>query len=224
MRTIATLAALVAVASPLAAQQHQHQHSGSAQQAHAGQHAAPAGWQFRPDRANADRTAVHFMAMGQGMHVTSGPAAIFFNPQNTRGGNYRLAAEFAQGRAPQHPEAYGLVLAGRNLEAANQDYMYFIVRGTGEFAVKHRAGEEVHTIANWTAHQAIHRQGADGKATNQLAVDVTATAINFLVNGTQVYSISRAAAGHAINTDGIYGLRVNHNLDVHVSGLQATAH
>jgi hypothetical protein len=222
MRTIATFAAVLAAATPLAAQQHQH--SGATQHtSHTAQHAAPAGWQVRLDRANADRNAVHFMAMGEGFHVTSGPAAVFFNPQNTRSGNYRLAAEFAQGRAPEHPEAYGLVLAARNLDAANQDYMYFIVRGTGEFAVKHRAGEEVHTIADWTAHQAIHRQGPDGKATNQLAVDVGADAISFLVNGTQVYRIDRAAAGHQINTSGIYGVRVNHNLDVHVSGLQVTA-
>jgi len=224
MRTFATLAALMAISTPLAAQQHQHQHTQSGgQHAHAGQHAAPAGWELRPDRADADRNAVHFMSMGQGMHVTSGPAAIYFNPQNTRSGAYRLSADFQQMRAPQHPEAYGLILAGRNLSAANQDYMYFIVRGTGEFAVKHRAGDEVHTIADWTAHQAIRRQGEDGKAANQLAVDVDGTAISFLVNGTQVYRIERAAAGHPINTDGIYGVRVNHNLDVHVSGLQVAA-
>lgn len=221
MRTIAALAALIA-ATPLAAQQHQHHGTGSAGHAEHGAHAAPAGWQFRLDRANADRSAVHFMQMNDELHFRLGPAGIFYNPQNTRSGAYRLSAEFQQMRAPEHPEAYGLVLAGRNLDAANQDYMYFLVRGGGQFTVKHRAGTEVHTIADWTDHAAIHRQGEDGKATNQLAVDVSAEAISFLVNGTQVYRIVRADAGHEINTDGVFGLRVNHNLDVHVKGLTAT--
>jgi hypothetical protein len=220
MRTIATLAALVAAATPLAAQ---HQHADPDQHpAGSAQHAAPAGWDFRLDRAQADRNAVHFMQMGDGMHVTLGPAGVFYNPANTRSGAYRLDGTFAQMRAPMHPEAYGLMLAGRNLSAANQDYMYFLVRGTGEFAVKHRAGEEVHTIADWTASPAIHRQGDDGKATNQLSVEVGPATITYFVNGTQVYRIDRAAVGHTINTDGVYGLRVNHNLDVHVSGLQVT--
>jgi hypothetical protein len=224
MRTVATFAALLAVASPLAAQQHQHPQGTPAQPAAHGEHAAPAGWQYRLDRATADRSAVHFMQMGDGMHFTLGPAGIFYNPQNTRTGAYRLTATFAQTRAPQHPEAYGLVLAGSNLEAANQSYIYFIVRGTGEYAIKHRAGDEVHTIVDWTANPAVHRQDAEGKASNVLTVDVSPDALSYMVNGTEVHRQARADAGHPINADGLFGIRVNHNLDVHVSGLQATGH
>jgi hypothetical protein len=222
MRTIATLAALLTIAAPVAAQQHQHadpdQHPAGAA------HAAPAGWQFRTDRAQADRNAVHFMQMGDGYHFTLGPAAIFYNPQNTRTGAYRLTANFAQTRAPEHPEAYGLILAASNLEAANQSYIYFIVRGTGEYAIKHRAGDEVHTIVDWTASPAVHRQDAEGKASNVLTVDVSPDALSYQVNGTEVHRQARAAAGHPITADGIFGIRVNHNLDVHVSDFQATGH
>lgn len=222
MRTIATLAVLVAAAAPVAGQQHQHQGGNAAQHGAHGAHAAPAGWQFRLDRANADRNAVHFMQMGDELHFRLGPSGIFYNPQNTRTGAYRVSAEFQQMRAPEHPEAYGLVLAGRNLDAENQDYAYFLVRGGGQFTVKHRAGSEVHTIVDWTDHAAIHRQDAEGKATNQLAVDVGPEAITFLVNGTQVHRIERASVGHSINTDGVFGLRVNHNQDIHVKSFQAT--
>jgi hypothetical protein len=222
MRNIATFVALLA-AAPLAAQQHQHadpdHHPNDSTR-----HAAPAGWVVRMDRAQADRSAVHFMQMGDGMHFSLGPAGIFYNPQNTRTGAYRLTANFAQTRAPQHPEAYGLVLAGSNLDAANQSYIYFIVRGTGEYAIKHRAGDEVHTIVDWTASPAVHRQDAEGKAANQLTVDVSPDALSYMVNGTEVHRQARAAAGHPITADGVFGIRVNHNLDVHVSGFQATGH
>lgn len=220
MRTSLVLAALIA-AAPLAAQ-HNHGQGHGAGHAHHGNHAAPEGWTFRLDRANADRSAVHFMQVGDELHFRLGPSGIFYHPENLRSGAYTVSAEFQQMRAPQHPEAFGLVIAGQRLDAADQDYMYFLVRGTGEFTVKHRAGDEVHTIADWTAHDAIRRQGEDGRATNTLSVEVDPQQIRYLVNGTQVYRIDRASAGHPINTDGVYGIRVNHNLDVHVKDLQAT--
>ena len=37
--------------------------------------------------------------------------------------------------------------------------------------VKHRAGNETHTVIDWTEHAAVQRPGADGKATNTLAVE-----------------------------------------------------
>ena len=218
MRTLA-LIAIVAAAAPAAAQ---HQHAAQ-DAAHHAEHASPAGWEFRLDRANADRNAVHFMQMGNGLHFHPGPAAIFYNPSHNRSGAYRVSATFNQTRAPEHPEAYGLFFGAHNLDQDDQDYMYFLVRGGGQFTVKHRAGNDVHTIVDWTDNAAIHRHDTDGKASNELSVDVSPEAITYFVNGTQEHRSDRAAAGHPINTDGTYGLSVNLNLDVHVEGPQITA-
>ena len=221
MRGIILTAALLAAAVPAAAQ-HQHggqqqgghQH-GAQQQGHAHHdgHGPPAGWLTRLDRAGATQQP-HFMDMNGRLHVISGPAAIYYNPQNTATGAYRAQGTFTQNRPSAHPEAYGLILGGRNLDAENQDYLYFLIRQDGQFLVKHRAGNETHDLIDWTEHAAVRQPDAQGRATNTLAMDVSAAGVRFLVNGTEVANLPRV---HMLNTEGIVGLRVNHNLDVVIS-------
>jgi hypothetical protein len=210
MRTLMLTLVFAVFAAPLAAQHTQHDPDDKV----AGGGELPSGWHARPDKANASMADVKFVSMGDGYHATLGPAAIFYNPAHNATGAYRAQATFTQTKAPQHPEAYGLVIGGKNLDKDNQDYLYFLVRQDGKFLVKHRAGTETHTLFEWTEHPAIRKADAEGKATNALAVDVGADGVRFLVNGTQVAQMERAAD---LNTDGIVGLRINHNLDVHVS-------
>ncbi|HYR06619.1 MAG TPA: hypothetical protein VEQ60_02545 [Longimicrobium sp.] len=217
MRGIILTAALL-VAVPAAAQ---HNHGGAqqgghqhgAQQGghqHGEAHGPPAGWVTRLDRP-ASTQPVHFMDMDGRLHAILGPAAIFYNPSNTATGAYRAQGTFVQNGTSEHPEGYGLIAGGRNLEAENQDYLYFLVRQDGKFMVKHRAGTETHTLFDWTEHSAVQRPGADGKATNTLAIEASPAGARFLVNDTEVANIPRVPM---LNTDGIVGLRVNHNLNV----------
>ncbi|HEU4881814.1 MAG TPA: hypothetical protein VFT45_06205 [Longimicrobium sp.] len=205
---ILSLAVLAAV--PAAAQ---HQHGAQPAAGH-GDHAAPhatgipEGWQARLDRPGST-DGIHFMNMDGHLHAVLGPAGIFYQPESTASGAYTAQGTFTLNRPSAHPEAFGLFLGGRNLQADNQDYLYFLVRQDGKFMVKHRAGSETHTLIDWTEHAAVQRPGADGKATNTLAVQTSAAGVRFLVNGTEVGSLPRG-----VNTDGTYGLRLNHNLDV----------
>ena len=211
MRRLILTLALVAAASPLAAQNPQ----ADPDRAVAGG-ALPAGWSARLDRANASMDNVRFAPMGGGFHVTLGPAAIFWRPEHQVSGEYRVQATFTQTRAPAHPEAYGLFIAGKNLEGA-ADYMYFVVRGDGKYLIKHRAPNgDIHTITDWTEHPALVKEDAQGKATNALAVEAGAFGVRLLANGQKVAEFLRADVPY-LNTDGIAGLRVNHNLDVHVA-------
>ncbi|HEU0054608.1 MAG TPA: hypothetical protein VFQ39_15580 [Longimicrobium sp.] len=217
MRTLILALGLAVAAAPLAAQAH----GDPDHAAHGG--ALPAGWHAKLDRANANLSDVSFTNMGDGVHVTSGPAAIYWRPENTfASGDYRVQATFAQTRAPTHPEAYGIVIAGKNLDT-DPDYMYFLVRGDGKYMVKHRAaGGEIHTIVDWTDSPAVVKQDAAGKATNTLTAEAGAWGVRFLANGTKVAEFLTANVPY-LNTQGIAGLRVNHNLDVHVSGFSAAA-
>ncbi len=208
MRTLMFVAALVTTAAPLAAQ-------GDPDNKVAGAAGLPSGWVARLDRANAKTADVKFVAMGPGYHATLGPAGIFYNPKDMASGNFTVKASMTQTKSPTHPEAYGLFVGGRNLDQPNQEYLYLLVRQDGKFAVKHRAGTEVHTIADWTEHAAITKADADGKATNALAIRSTADSIIYMVNGSPVYGQDRAHAGQGA-TNGQAGLRVNHNLDVHI--------
>ena len=55
-----------------------------------------------------------------------------------------------------------------------------------------------------------------GKSTNALEVRVGADKIDYLVNGTVVTSTPKT--GMTAKTDGVYGVRVNHLLEVQVDG------
>jgi hypothetical protein len=177
---------------------------------------APAGWQVRLDRANADRAALAFTMMGPGMHVTSGPAATLWNPANTASGAFTAEVTMTQMKAPTHAEAYGIVWGGRDLAAETQEYLYFLVRKDGRYTVRHRAGGATHDVTPWTEHVAVVKEGADGKARNTLRVEVTATSTKLYANGQLLQELPRT--GMTAGTDGIVGLRVNHNLDVHIDG------
>lgn len=183
-----------------------------------GNAAVPAGWEVRLDRANANRADIRFETMGSGMHVTAGPAAIYWNPRSRLTGAYAFEATFTQMKAPQHPEAYGLIWGGNDLNQPGQNYLYFVIRKDGKYLVRHRAGDATHDVAPWTEHPAIVKEGADGKQQNTLRVEVTATASRLFANGQLIREIPRQ--GMTAITDGVVGLRVNHNLDVHIEGLK----
>ena len=185
-----------------------------------------AGWVGRTDRATQQITNAKFFEMAGALHVTSGPPAIYWNPKNQATGTYAVKATFTQVKAPTHPEAYGLFIGGSNLADENQNYMYCLVRGDGKFMVKHRAGSEVHTLADWTDNAALKKQDAAGKATNEISVWSSKDKLGCSVNGTEVFSVARADAvggsGKLSESGSIYGIRVNHNLDVHISGFGMT--
>ena len=81
--------------------------------------------------------------------------------------------------------------------------------------MNHRAGADVHKIMDWTDVAAVKKADANGVATNTIGIDATKPdSLRLLVNGVQVAALP---GSHLGSTDGIVGLRVNHNLDVHIS-------
>lgn len=184
---------------------------------------APEGWQMRIDRstnpADPDKTPeVQFSKMEPGFHVTTGPAAVLFNPANTASGTYTLKGTFHLMQPSGHNNYYGLMFGGNALEGERQNYLYFLIGQNGTYIVKHRAGNAAtHDVQGRTAHDAIRKPDASGKSENTLEVRVGADTIDYVINGTVVHSTPKT--GMTSRTDGIWGARVNHQLDVHVTGL-----
>jgi hypothetical protein len=181
----------------------------------------PAGWTVRVDRSTSasdpDNTPnLKFATMGKGFHVTGGPAGVFWNPANTATGDFTASATFILTKPSGHTNYYGLVIGGADLGAATQNYIYFLVAQDGTFIVKHRAGDQVHDVKAATPHTAITKPGADGRSTNALEVRVAGSTISYVVNGTVVHTTPKS--GMTAKTDGIVGIRVNHQLDVHIDG------
>ena len=108
------------------------------------------------------------------------------------------------------------MFGGSGLEGTSQRYTYFLVGQNGTWILKRRDGNNVTDIVGRTAHAAVRRPDTNGKSVNDLEVRVGTANIDYVVNGTVVHTMPKQAAPA---TDGIFGFRVNHELDVQVTGL-----
>ncbi len=180
---------------------------------------APKGWKLRVDRSTSasDPDAagnIHFMAMGSTLHAINPQAAVYWNPANTASGSYMLKGTFKLMKPSNHTNYYGLVFGGSDLEGASQSYTYFMVAQDGTWLVKQRNGADTKEVTPKTKADIVKTPGADGTSVNALEVRVGADKVDYVVNGTVVTSTPKSA----VKTDGIYGLRVNHFLEVQVDG------
>jgi hypothetical protein len=179
-------------------------------------------WLVRLDqRQNAqdpdDAPDIKFMTMGTGIHVVGGPAGVYWKPDMMAKGNYTLRGNFTLVRPSSHPNYYGLVFGGSNLDAATQNYIYFLVAQDGTYIIKHRVGDRVNDVRGETMHAAIRRPMGTGSAQNTLEVRVAGDTISYVINGQVVHTTPKS--GETAMPDGLVGARINHVTEVMVDGL-----
>jgi hypothetical protein len=208
LKTLFVFALAALLTAPLVAQ-----HQSDPDKKVAGGGSLPTGWKARID-GSAPIAGVKMTPMGSGLHFMTGPAGIYYKPADKAAGAYSATATFTQMEPAAHPEAYGIIIGGSGLEGAAQKYTYFVIRQDGKYLIKRRAGADTPTIIDWTDNAAIKKADASGKMTNTLAIDVGKDKVRFLVNGAEV----TATDAGKVDTDGRAGLRINHNLNVHVEG------
>jgi len=172
------------------------------------------GWWARLDNPKEPITGLRFTAMAGGLHATTGPNIIFWDPQQTAKGQYTVKATFTVAKPPSHPVAYGLFIGGANLSEDGQKYTYFVIREDGQFLVKKRSGAATSNVGgDWAANPAVTARVA-GVQKNELSIAVGGGRVSFMANGKEV--VSHPAS--AIDTDGIVGLRIGHVMDVQIDG------
>ena len=177
----------------------------------------PPGWSARPDDKGTLKD-VKFAVMEPGYHLTLGPATILYRKDDRVDGPFHTLATFHQIKRWEHPEGYGLFFGGRDLDGPNQAYTYFLVRDDGTYNIKVRNGDKVAQFTDgWVADPAIKKADAKGATTNLLEIDakLDPKRISFKVNGKEVKWMP---SHFASSVKGIVGLRVNHNLDLHIEG------
>jgi hypothetical protein len=179
----------------------------------------PAGWAARVDR-DEPLTQTVLEPMDGGWHVRTARSVVLYRPADAARGNYRVTANITQTEdSPGHSEAFGLILGGKDLKGAGIAYTYFLIRADGKVLVKRRAGERTSDVtAGWLDHAAVQQAGDKGACTNELSVVVDAAEVRFLVNGKTIHRARRAE----VDADGIAGLRVSHNLDLHLTRFAVT--
>ena len=180
----------------------------------------PAGYLGRTDRANTNLSDAKYVVSGNTWEITTGPAHIVYSPQNVATGNFTASTTIEQLAAPRHREAFGMFFAGRNLDTPAQEYTYFVVAGTGEMLVKHREGDTTRDLIAWHKTQWVPAADAQGRQTYRLEVRVAGDSVKFVVNNNVAAALSKSAL--KLQTDGIVGLRINHNLSLRATPVTVT--
>jgi hypothetical protein len=183
---------------------------------------SPKGWMVRADRSTTASDpdgagTIKFTSMAAGCHAVTPQAAVFWNPSDVAAGVYTIKGTFTLMKPSGHTNYYGIVFAGHDLEGPKQNYLYFLVAQDGTWLIKQRDGDvNTQNVAPKTPSGAVKKPDASGKSVNALEVRVTAAKVDYVVNGTVVHSTPKT--GLVAKTDGLYGMRVNHLLDVEVEG------
>ena len=180
--------------------------------------ATPRGsYTFRLDSERSDPSQFQVSEADGSVRILTGPAGIAFRPgEQVLRGDFRVEATFVQYGAPVgYREAYGIFIGGRDLESPDQEYTYLLVRPTGDYLIKRRVADVLETFVDWTAHEAVGRVAAEGdEPENTLSVEVVRGETRFRINGTVVHTM----ASSETRPYGVAGLRVNHRLDLRVTG------
>lgn len=184
------------------------------------------GWKGKID-ANATKQGKSindskFAKSGDDLHLTIGPAAFYWNDANKASGSYTISATFKEPKpAADHPHPYGIFIGGKDLETDAPNLVYCLAYSNGTFLVRGFNGGKVVNFAPRAAHAAVNKAAADGSVTQSIAWTVKDGTATCSINGQAVASFDKAALvgdDKLASTDGIYGIRVSHNLDVIVSG------
>lgn len=184
------------------------------------------GWMGRVDERPAKQGKTvndsKFEKMGNDFMLKAGPAGIFWNDASTASGDYTVKATFSEkAMKAQHPHSYGVFIGGNDLnDETKQTFAYCIVYGTGKYSIKYFNGWKVTSVAEMVEHPAIKKADEKGDATNEVGWRVKGGTATCMVNGQEVKAVPAAdlvGAGKLSSTNGKYGYRVSHNLDLMVT-------
>jgi hypothetical protein len=166
---------------------------------------------------------------GGALHVTTGPAATYWNPANMASGNYTVSATFTEPKymnLNSHPHPYGIVIAGNDLGTAQHSELYCAAYGSGTFIVRGFGPDPFQMNGRGEANAAVHKAADSGQpVTQKIALSVKGDHVECAINDTVVATYDKSqlvTAGKLKSTDGIYGIRFAHNTEGTVTDLKMT--
>ena len=210
MRILVIIASLAVIgAVQQATQPAQHQHA-TENQIH-GSGKLPVGWKARFDDASAKVEDVVVDEKAGALTFTTGPAGIYYKGDKAEK-DFDVSATFSQLKPTPMAEAYGLFIAGQDLDKDTQRYTYFLIRQDGKYLIKTRNGSATQTVVDWTSAPSM-KEPKGVKTSNTLEIRATANSVQFVIDSKPVHAMTRDRVG----PDGLAGIRVNHNLNLQVS-------
>lgn len=167
-----------------------------------------------------------FAKDGNTLVLAVGPAATYWNPANTAKGDYSVKASFKEPKpSGGHPHPAGMFIGGTKLETDQQSLMYCVAYSDGSFLVRRFIGAKVETVTPKTPHEAVNKAAADGSVTNEIGWTVKGSRAECVINGKPVVGYDKSeivGAGKLESTDGIFGIRISHNVNIVVTGFPAS--
>jgi hypothetical protein len=183
------------------------------------------GWQGRVDAAAAKKGQTindsRFEEKNGAFHIAAGSASTYWNPANTATGDYTVSATFTEPKVPAgHPHPYGLFIGGSNLDGDAPTYVYCVAYGDGTALVRGFSGGKVSDYSKRAPNAAVKKASEGGSVTQSVQWTVKGNRAECSVNGTVVAGFDKSelvGPGKLQSTDGIYGIRAAHNVDIVVS-------
>ena len=168
-----------------------------------------------------------FVQEGNALHVTTGPAATYWNLANTASGDYTVKATFLEPKfmaLNSHPHSYGIFIGGNNMGTDQMSLVYCVAYGDGSALVR-GFGPPVFTLFN-ASNAAVHKAAGVGRpVTQEIAWRVKGGRAECSINGSVVAGYDKAqlvSAGKLRSTDGVYGIRFTHNVEAVITGFGVT--
>lgn len=176
----------------------------------------PAGWRVVTAEPLPD-SAMTFVAMPPGWHVTTGPAALLFDPAFTARGVFTLETEIFLFPGTSQ-EGYGLFVGGSALGEPGASAVAILLRRDGAVSVVRREGGAERLLIPWSVQPAVRAQEGGDAVRNVLRVAVDPDEVVVRANGLEVARLPRAG----LPLDGAFGFSVGRDVNVHVSRLDLT--
>lgn len=182
------------------------------------------GWKGKEDAGNKQGLTIadsKFSAEGKGYHLSTGPAALYWNPANEGKGDFTVKATFTEPKQSfNHPHPYGVFIGGSNLDTA-PSAVYCVAYRNGTYIIRmFNAGKRVDIVGRPAPSDAVKKAEADAPVVQEVAWTVKGDSVSCSINGTAVWTGTKAdltGEGKLATTDGIVGIRVSHNSDAMVN-------
>jgi hypothetical protein len=184
------------------------------------------GWQGKADAGNRQGLTINdskFAPEGKGYRLTTGPAALYWNPANVGKGDFTVKATFTEPKqAYNHPHPYGVFIGGSALDTDAPNALYCAAYRNGNYIVRgFSGGKRFDVVAKPAPNDAVKKaSGPEAEVVQEVGRTVKGDKLECVVNGTAVWSGTKAdvtGAGKLPSTDGVTGIRVSHNSDAIVS-------
>lgn len=185
------------------------------------------GWQGKADPNNRQGLTVNDSKLapeGSGFRLTTGPAALYWNPANEAKGDFTVRATFTEPKQTyNHPHPFGVFIGGSQLDTDTPTALYCIAYRDGTYSVRMFSSGKASQVARKTPHEKIVKaSGPDDEVKHDVSMSVKGSRVECAVNGATVWSAEKSEIPGLTTTDGLTGIRVSHNSDALVTNFAVT--